>query len=105
MAVNFKHYRPGTGAYSVRYEFDDAGDAIPEHSHGEGLAHNVVVLRGRVAINNVQHDAGSIVDFDWAEPHTIRALAPGTVTLHQFINGWPEGYDRLTEAELSGVLP
>ena len=64
------------------YDFEVAGDVLPEHTHTEENAHITIVARGR--IKAYSHDwekeavAGQILDFKAGEPHEIMALEDGT---------------------------
>lgn len=105
--LTFKHYRSGS-LYGIRYCFSCAGEAVPEHMHDETTAHNIVVLQGQVNLTFDQGDfktlsAGDICDFDWSRPHRIVASEPSTI-INFFLNGMPEGYDRLPPSELDGVI-
>lgn len=97
------HYRSG-GLYGIRYTFETLDDGIPWHTHPEAEAHNVVCLRGRVAVYTDtlyrELDAGDIADLDCAQRHEIACLQPGSMILNLYLRGMPAGYDKLPESEL-----
>lgn len=105
--THFEHYHSGD-VYGIRYWFDAAGDCIPAHAHLRELAHNIIVLSGSVMFSTEGEDArpliaGTVFDFDWSVRHKITALERAEV-LHIFLNGRPEGYERLPPQELKGIL-
>lgn len=108
MTTHYQHYRSGQ-LYGIHYRFDAKGDGIPPHEHDPVLAHNIIVLTGRVQLQ-VHGDpprelnAGDVVDFDWTKRHGIFALEAGSSVLHLMLNGMPEGYDRLPESDLRGHI-
>lgn len=104
--THFEHYKSGQ-VFGIRYRFDARGDGIPIHKHDPTHAHNIVVMRGSVLL--VTEDGSreckpGMHDFDWALPHAVIAAEDNSEVLHLFLNGQPEGYDTLPEAELRGTL-
>jgi hypothetical protein len=107
MSVRFQH--EGSGAdFAIRYQFDQAGECIPEHQHGPELAHDVTCTRGSIVIE-MQHlrcvlETGQRHALEWYLPHIVRAAEPDSESVHRFINGQPQGYATLPESELRGTL-
>jgi hypothetical protein len=106
--VRFKHYRSGR-LYGIQYWFDRVNDQLPEHAHDASTFHNIVCLGGVVFL--IYHDgephrigAGEIYDFDGSRRHRIVAASPDSVIINFYLNGMPEGYDRLPPEELQGVV-
>lgn len=104
--TRFEHYQSGA-LYGIRYWFEVPGDCIPTHSHDSTHAHNIVVLAGSVMFSTENQATpllpGTVFDFDWTLRHKITALEKAEV-LHLFLNGRPEGYERLPPHELRGTL-
>jgi quercetin dioxygenase-like cupin family protein len=105
--LTFKHYRSGS-LYGVEYHFTCAGETVPEHAHDETTAHNIVVMQGQVTLtfdNGTFRtlSAGDICDFDCSRRHRIVGNGPATI-INFFLNGMPEGYDRLPAHELEGYV-
>jgi quercetin dioxygenase-like cupin family protein len=98
VAVVTTEYRSGT-IYGTRNLFEKKDDALPYHTHageqGSQLAHNVIVLRGRVLVQYPEEfvilNGGEVFDFaDPQTPHSITALLDNTVTLHLCLGGRPD---------------
>jgi mannose-6-phosphate isomerase-like protein (cupin superfamily) len=105
--LTFKHYRSGS-LYGIQYRFTCPGEALPEHAHDETTAHNIIVMQGQVNLTFDNGDfqtlnAGDICDFDCSRPHRIIASGPAVI-INFYLNGMPEGYDRLQLSELDGVI-
>lgn len=104
--ITFKHYRSGD-LYGLQYWFGAVGDALPEHAHDATMVHNVIVLAGAVDVtfpDDVRHlEAGVVFDFDGTRRHRIIATVPAMI-LNLYLNGMPEGYDRLPAHELEGIM-
>jgi len=104
--TRFEHYQSGA-LYGIRYWFEATGDCIPTHAHDSTHAHNIIVLSGSVMLSTergaVALLTGRVFDFDWFLQHKITALEKAEV-LHLFLNGRPEGYERLPPHELRGIL-
>lgn len=79
--ISYRHYVSGS-LIAVIYEFEKAGESIPEHAHSEDLAHNIVILKGAVSFEShgaIQElEAGTMFDFNGSQSHRIQALVPGT---------------------------
>lgn len=64
------------------YDFENAGDTLPKHTHSEETNHITIVCRGRIKV--FSHDweivasAGDILNFKPFEPHEFEALEPNT---------------------------
>jgi quercetin dioxygenase-like cupin family protein len=64
------------------YDFEKAGDVLPNHIHDETNVHITVVCTGK--IKAYSHDwsieavPGKVVDFRVGEPHEIMALEDNT---------------------------
>jgi quercetin dioxygenase-like cupin family protein len=99
------HVKSGD-VFGIKYTFQYRGEGIPMHRHDVTHAHNVTVLLGSIVLygsegsNPIKATAGDVIEFDWSQPHEIAALEPNTVIFNQFLNGQPEGYDRLPPEEL-----
>ena len=104
--IHFEHYRSGQ-VYGIRYTIEHAEDMLPVHSHPPELAHNIIVMKGRVILSvagqTIFLNAGDVKDFDWQKQHTVIARDDDTRVLHIFLNGMPEGYDKLPAHELKGI--
>ena len=89
--IRFTHYRKGQIA-GVLYDFEGAGDALPEHDHNNGTpCHNVVVLRGAVHVSGPGLDkhltVGDILELTPTQRHTVVAETAGARTLHLLYDG------------------
>lgn len=104
--TRFEHYRAGR-LYGIKYTFERLRDQITEHTHVPSQAHNIIVLKGRVWLAERFQvrllQAGTVLDFEWGEPHQIVAAEDDSQILNLYLNGMPEGYDRLPPEELVGV--
>lgn len=96
--------------YGLRYTFPKAGDGIPMHTHVEAQKHNVMCVKGRVAIYGPGQQwyfvlqEGQVMDLlDKHHPHEIEALTDGAVIYGMFIHGKPEG-ECLPADERSGTI-
>jgi quercetin dioxygenase-like cupin family protein len=60
------------------YDFPDAGDALPMHSHGEADVHITVVARGSFRVHGNGWErvlkAGDVADWQPNDPHEFIAL-------------------------------
>lgn len=103
--IFFKHYRSGK-LYGIQYQMP-AGESLPEHAHDSRTSHNIIVLRGHVVLSVEDHAEhlfqGEIFDFDGTCRHVITAIEYSEI-LNLFVNGIPDGYDRLPQSELRGVI-
>ncbi len=101
--MTFKQFPYRSGRiFGYRYVFESAGDGIPMHEHTEQTVHNIIVVRGSVAVYgprkvwSVTLHAGDVYDLSRPmEAHEVRALEPGTITLHLSRNG-PTAYEEET---------
>jgi hypothetical protein len=76
------------------------------HTHDAGQAHDVTVVYGSIAIycadtETIVVKCGERLTFDWSRPHEIEALESNTVIRNEYINGMPQGYDKLLAHELN----
>lgn len=105
--THYDIYRSGR-VFAMRYRFESAGDAIPEHAHQDWAFHNVVVLKGSCAFESQGTTrilrAGEVFDFDGRIPHRISACEP-TESIHFFLNGEPADYVNVPASDLSGSIP
>lgn len=68
--------------HGTLYDFEFAGDVLPNHIHDETNVHITIVARGKVKAYS--HDwekeavAGQILDFRVGEPHELMALEDNT---------------------------
>jgi quercetin dioxygenase-like cupin family protein len=102
--THYEWYQSGK-VFGIYYTFDRPGDGIPRHDHGTALAHNIVVLSGSVLFIGqveVALRAGSVFDFDWTLPHSIKALEDNTRVLHLFLHGMPKDYETFPPSERKG---
>ena len=98
--------------YGLFYDFPERGDGIPMHTHAEDQKHNIVVLRGSVAVYGPSKSypaflhAGDVFDIpDEMHPHEVVALEDNTLTLGLFIHGRPSWADTLEGDDLFGSDP
>lgn len=70
------------GLSGVIYDFEEAGDVLPMHSHDEAGAHLTVVARGAVKAHGDGWErvlrSGAVVDFPARQRHEFVALEPNT---------------------------
>lgn len=95
--------------FGLKYLFRKRGDGIPMHSHEDDQKHNIVVLRGSVAVYGPSKSypaflhAGDVFDIpDEMHPHEVVALEDNTLTLGLFIHGRPAWADTLEGDDLFG---
>lgn len=104
--IHYEAYKSGR-LFGIRYRFECAGDALPEHAHQDWDLHNVVVLKGSCDFvsqgRRQQIQLGSVFDFDGRVPHQIIAREPAE-TISFFLNGEPVQYANLSASELSGTI-
>jgi quercetin dioxygenase-like cupin family protein len=64
------------------YDFDEAGDELPRHVHGEHDIHITIVARGSVKISGdgweTVANTGAVLDWDVGVYHGFVALEPNT---------------------------
>lgn len=77
----------------TRYIFERRGEGLPMHSHAPEGEHNVIVLRGAVAINGQLRVVAPALISDLPKRHEIAALVDGTEILNLFRRGKPEGWE------------
>ena len=87
----------------ARYRFENIGDAIPMHIHGDDLSHDVTVEKGSVRVNERIVHQGETYKFNSHEPHEVVALEPNTVTFHVY-DVFPEHYLNLPTECLEGTI-
>lgn len=97
--VKWETYRSGA-LWGTRYVFEHAGEKIPKHKHAapEDM-HNIIVLRGEVAITAWGADTTRALitpraapyDFNGELPHEIEATQDGTIILNLQLWGLPAG--------------
>ena len=66
----------------IVYDFPEAGDVLPMHSHGEADVHITVVARGRVRahgplIGSTEYASGAVIDWPVGIEHEIVGIDPG----------------------------
>jgi quercetin dioxygenase-like cupin family protein len=66
----------------VIYDFPEAGDVLPMHSHGETDVHITIVARGRVRaegpqIGSTEYASGAVIDWPVGIEHEITGIDPG----------------------------
>lgn len=66
----------------VIYDFDQAGDVLPEHNHDDSTAHFSIVARGSFEVRGRGWKRiaklGQIIDFPAGQFHEFEALEPGS---------------------------
>lgn len=64
------------------YDFENVGDELPRHNHGETDIHISIVARGKVKAFGdgweTEADAGTILDWQVWQYHAFIALEPNT---------------------------
>lgn len=64
------------------YDFENAGDILPKHSHASEDVHITIVARGTIRVYSHDWDkeatTGQILDFRPNEPHEFVALEDNT---------------------------
>lgn len=105
MATHQSPYSSGA-LFGFRYLFEKAGDGLRKHKHAAETAHNIIVLRGSVAVNVEGESSrillqGTVYDFAWTRDHYVVALEPNSMVLNLNLFGIPDGYRDLPSAELS----
>lgn len=106
--IHFTHYKTGE-AFGILYIFTDAGDEIAQHRHRKEDLHNIMVMKGAVALlieneGTLFAIAGELLDFDGSKPHTVRAIEPDTRTFHLYLHGEPADYVDLRPDERAGSV-
>jgi quercetin dioxygenase-like cupin family protein len=105
--ASFQWYESGK-LFGLRY-FLPRGASIPMHVHAPDHLHNVIVLAGSVLFMRPDHPAiqllaGDVWDFDGSKRHELKGQAPYSVILNLFLEGIPEGYDRIPINERQGFI-
>jgi len=63
------------------YDFPEAGDVLPMHSHDATTVHITIVARGRFRMHGDgwarEASAGDVIDWQPNDPHEFVALEPG----------------------------
>jgi quercetin dioxygenase-like cupin family protein len=64
------------------YDFEKAGDLLPEHNHSDADVHITIVAKGRVKAYgktwSQEAIAGQLINFNANQPHEIMALEDNT---------------------------
>lgn len=64
------------------YDFEKAGDLLPNHNHTDSDVHITIVARGRIKAYgktwSQEAIAGQLINFNANEPHEIMALEDNT---------------------------
>ena len=64
------------------YDFEEAGDLLPNHNHTDADVHITIVARGRIKAYgktwSQEAIAGQLINFNANEPHEIMALEDNT---------------------------
>lgn len=82
MSLRSKDFSTGD-VRGIILDFENAGDILPMHSHGEDDVHITIVARGAVrvsgpAIETAEHQAGAILDATAGIVHEFVALEDKT---------------------------
>lgn len=82
MSLQIRSFNAGTLS-GVIYDFPEAGDVLPMHSHGEADVHITIVARGRVRahgpqIGSTDYACGAVVDWPVGIEHEITGLEAGS---------------------------
>lgn len=68
------------------YDFEEVGDTLPMHTHGEDDVHITMINQGSFKVITNTYETvlktGQIVDWNVGEPHELIALEPNS----RFIN-------------------
>lgn len=67
----------------IVFDFPEAGDVLPMHSHGEADVHITVVARGRVRasgphIGSTEYASGAVIDWPVGVEHEITGIDAGS---------------------------
>lgn len=94
------------GSIGCEYTFEREGEYIPSHKHGEPFTHSVLCVSGKamLEVNRqlIPLKAGDQAkDWDSTKPHTITAMANGTVIVNCMYTRPDDAEDWLAD---SGVL-
>lgn len=64
------------------YDFEQAGDLLPEHNHTDANVHITIVAKGRIKAYgktwSQEAVAGQLINFNANQPHEIMALEDNT---------------------------
>ena len=97
------NYRSGD-IYAIFYTFDAEGDGIAYHVHVPGQEHNVLCLKGKIAVYGDdwyrELEPGDVLDLDCSRRHEIASLQVGSKIVNTYLHGIPEGYAELPDSEL-----
>jgi quercetin dioxygenase-like cupin family protein len=66
----------------VIYDFENVGDELPRHNHGEHDIHITIVARGKLKVFGdsweTEADSGTILDWEIGQYHAFVALEPNS---------------------------
>jgi len=66
----------------IIYDFENVGDELPRHNHGEADIHISIVARGKVKAFGdgweTEASSGTILDWEVGQYHAFIALEPNT---------------------------
>lgn len=89
MAVARESRLQNYGNHFVVYNFDNAGDVLPVHTHE--VAHLAIVVAGKFRFHNVHGDitVGPVhmIDIHPPHPHGFTALEPNSILVNVFRGG------------------
>jgi len=108
MTSTFKHYKPGN-IFGIYYTFNK-GQGLRMHLHSDDMFHNVIVLKGKVAVYGYEGlglkvvESGTVFDFDSSQPHEVCALTDNTIILNLYISGTPDEYANMPIEQQSGSM-
>lgn len=103
--IRYRHIETD-GSIGCEYSFEKSGEYIPSHQHHEPFTHFVRCLSGRalLEVNRqlIPLKAGDEAkDWDSTQPHTITAMADGTVIVNCMYTRPEDAEEWLSD---SGVL-
>jgi quercetin dioxygenase-like cupin family protein len=82
------------------YDFDVAGDILPEHTHTEQDVHITIVCKGKIKSYGQgwenEASAGQIINFKVNQPHEIMAIEDNTriINILKNFGGTPNDYNK-----------
>ena len=92
MSLQTKAFSAGVLS-GVIYDFPEAGDVLPMHSHGEADVHITIVARGAIVargpvIGELIYRDGAVIDWPVGIEHEIVGIDPGARIVN-IIKGGP----------------